>query len=451
MKRIIFLVILSLVINGCSESSGSGTIVPPPVDNEKPVAVDDIVNTIEDDELVLADLLSNDTVITGARITSFDASSTKGGTIVDNRNGTYSYVPPSSFVGQDSFTYTLCDNDTNPDCSTATVTITVSDEGSPNAVNDEKSTVKNMTVLIDNYLENDNLLDDSTINTIDDTSSTGTVVLNANGTISYTPQNNFVGDDSFNYTICDDDTPNPTCATATITVSILEPISFNIPSDISTYYQNLAVTTDTDLNYTFIGDHTIDNHTTILIYTQRHDYLYDADEDPANTANVILMYTSESRDEREYDSPSNPYSPKTFNTEHVYPQSKLSTDDAVTDLHHLRSCDTDINSERSNYPFVAGSGTYQLVNNNQWYPGDEWRGDVARMIMYLNIRYGETFEDVGTLDLFLEWNATDPVSAFEIQRNNIIQGAQGNRNPFIDNPYLATLIWGGTPAENKWE
>ena len=73
------------------------------------------------------------------------------------------------------------------------------------------------------------------------------------------------------------------------------------------------------------------------------------------------------------------------------------------------------------------------------------------MILYLNIRYGETFDKVGTLELFLEWNAADPVSDFEIQRNNIIYGAQGNRNPFIDNPYLATLIWGGTPAENKWE
>jgi endonuclease I len=42
------------------------------------------------------------------------------------------------------------------------------------------------------------------------------------------------------------------------------------------------------------------------------------------------------------------------------------------------------------------------------------------------------------------------VSLFEEQRNNVIEGAQGNRNPFIDNPYLATLIWGGNPAENKW-
>jgi hypothetical protein len=52
----------------------------------------------------------------------------------------------------------------------------------------------------------------------------------------------------------------------------------------------------------------------------------------------------------------------------------------------------------------------------------------------------------------LKWNVEDPVSDFEDQRNPVIEGIQGNRNPFIDNPYLATLIWGGaTAAEDKWE
>jgi len=58
---------------------------------------------------------------------------------------------------------------------------------------------------------------------------------------------------------------------------------------------------------------------------------------------------------------------------------------------------------------------------------------------------------VGNLDLFLEWNAEDPVSNFEIQRNEVISDAQGNRNPFIDNPHLATNIWGGDEAENRWD
>ncbi len=53
--------------------------------------------------------------------------------------------------------------------------------------------------------------------------------------------------------------------------------------------------------------------------------------------------------------------------------------------------------------------------------------------------------------LFVRWNAEDPVSQIEIQRNNIIEGAQGNRNPFIDNPYLATIIWGGSTAEDLWD
>lgn len=449
MKRVFVILLWSVVLLNCG--SDSGNVVKPPVENEKPIAVDDVVSTVEDEELIMSQLLTNDTVNAGARITSFDANSAEGGTIVDNRDGTFTYTPINAYVGTDTFKYTLCDNDATPDCSSATVTITITDEGSPSAANDQVNTAINSMIVINSYAENDMVIDDAKIESVDDTGTNGTVSINNDGTISYTPQTDFIGDDSFTYTICDDDTPNPTCATATITVSVLDAIAFNIPAAISDYYSNLPMTTDTDLNFDFISDHTSDKHATILSYGERHGFLYDADEDVANTANVILMYTSESRDEREYTSGNNAHSPQTFNTEHVYPQSRLEADDAVTDLHHLRSCDADINSERLNYPFVTGTGTYQLINDDSWYPGDEWRGDVARMILYLNVRYGETFEKVGTLDLFLEWNATDPVSDFELQRNGIIQGAQGNRNPFIDNPYLATLIWGGTPAENKWE
>jgi hypothetical protein len=63
--------------------------------------------------------------------------------------------------------------------------------------------------------------------------------------------------------------------------------------------------------------------------------------------------------------------------------------------------------------------------------------------------------DSNMVNLFLQWNAEDPVSAFEDARNTYHGNttntyAQGNRNPFIDNPYLATLIWGGVVAENRW-
>jgi endonuclease I len=73
------------------------------------------------------------------------------------------------------------------------------------------------------------------------------------------------------------------------------------------------------------------------------------------------------------------------------------------------------------------------------------------MMFYLHIRYQEDLSTMGGVALFLKWNIEDPVSDFERQRNEVIASAQGNRNPFIDNPYLATMIWGGDAAENFWE
>ncbi|MCB4807530.1 endonuclease [Tamlana sp. 62-3] len=227
-------------------------------------------------------------------------------------------------------------------------------------------------------------------------------------------------------------------------------IEFQIPSELAAYYSEVdfSATGTTLLNE--LHEVSESNHT-VLSYGARHNYLYSIDEDAANTDNVILMYTGESRYWEEYTSGNNPYSPQTFNTEHIYPQSLLTSEDAVTDLHHLRVCDADVNSQRSNYPYQDGVGNAMLLTASSWYPGDEWKGDVARMILYLNVRYGESFNKVGYEDLFLDWNEEDPVSSFEIQRNNRIEAAQGNRNPFIDNPYLATLIWGGDAAENSWE
>lgn len=145
------------------------------------------------------------------------------------------------------------------------------------------------------------------------------------------------------------------------------------------------------------------------------------------------------------------------------------------DAHNLRSINGSWNSTRNNRKFVDGTGNSKTIGTEYWYPGDEWKGDVARMMMYMHIRYekenggGYTKatkvgipinEKTGILsdemiDLFLKWNAEDPVSSIEIKRNeyhgdkNNVNG-QGNRNPFIDNPYLATKIWGGPIAENKW-
>jgi len=452
MKKFVLLFALSVLLINCS-SSGSDDGPEPnpePQDDGKPVAVNDNFNAVEDSSFIVEDLLLNDTVVDNARITAFENTGANGGSIIDNRNGTYTYTPPAGFVGTDTFSYTLCDDDATPNCSTATVSIAISDEGNPMAENDAVNSLEDATIILTELLENDTVIDDAVISAVDDSSTSGTLVLNTDGTITYTPQSGFLGQDSFSYTLCDDDSPENSCSTATVTLSIVEKISFNIPVELVDYYNTVTFSDISNLMFDQLESHAAIMHSTILSYGQRHQYLYNADEDENNTDNVILMYTTESRYWEEYTSGTNAYSPQTFNTEHVYPQSLLESEGAVTDLHHLRSCDAAINSLRSNYPFISGTGTYAL-NGLNWYPGDAWRGDVARMIMYLNIRYGETFDKVGNIELLLEWNAADPVSAFEKQRNNTIEGAQGNRNPFIDNPYLATLIWGGDPAENRWQ
>ncbi|WP_424492576.1 Ig-like domain-containing protein [Salinimicrobium sp. GXAS 041] len=548
MKKVFYLALLTISLLGCSKDDDSrDEPINPEPGVDVPVAVDDDLSTAENSDLIIDadDLLDNDTVFEYARITDFDAESEEGGSIEDNRDGTYTYTPPQDymgedffsyticdnaatrncstaqvtiaitaaspvaeddsyeikedntltirsyldndqlldnaevesidmegasgtavleengnitytpadgFVGEDSFTYTICDDDETPTCVSATITVNVVDEGTPVAANDSVIvSSENTGLVIDDLLENDNPVDDAVITSVNASATAGTVVLNDDGTVTYTPQNGFLGEDSFEYSLCDDDTPNATCVTATVTVTVVDPVSFNIPADLQDYYRNFAFSTNAETNLQYISDLTSDKHTVLLSYTDRHDYLYEADASLENPENVVLMYSGEERYWREYTSGSNDYETQTFNTEHIYPQSRLTSDLAVADLHHLRVADASINSLRLNYPYTDGSGNYGLVGDDEWYPGDEWKGDVARMIMYLNVRYGQSFSKVGSIELFLKWNAEDPVSAFELQRQEVIEAAQGNRNPFIDNPYLATLIWGGDAAENRWE
>ncbi|WP_158210406.1 endonuclease I family protein [Myroides phaeus] len=136
---------------------------------------------------------------------------------------------------------------------------------------------------------------------------------------------------------------------------------------------------------------------------------------------------------------------------------------AGVDAHNLRPINGEWNYIRSNKKFAEGSGNSGPVAGG-WFPGEEWKGDVARMMMYMYVRYGEqcipnrignggtiinpqTGERDGMVSIFMKWNAEDPVSEIEKRRNEHHGDprnsySQGNRNPFIDNPHLANLIWG---------
>ena len=242
----------------------------------------------------------------------------------------------------------------------------------------------------------------------------------------------------------------------------------------------------------------IATHTRTLEYTSSGPDVWDAtkatDDNVNFSGDVVLYYGWEdgsdqddtndySRDNRLQDNGSGDLF--VWNREHVFPKSLanpvLDTDTPgpSTDAHHLRAADRTRNSTRNNRKYGRGTGTSNFSsldfhegldgpNTAAWYPGDQWKGDAARMIMYMYLRYGSvclpTAVGVGSkeftqdemIDLFLQWNVEDPVSAIEIARNNYHENtansaAQGNRNPFIDNPYLATRIWGGNSAEDRWD
>ena len=157
------------------------------------------------------------------------------------------------------------------------------------------------------------------------------------------------------------------------------------------------------------------------------------------------------------------------------PTSASNTVDGVSDAHHIRAVSGQENSSRNNK-------NYGSVNTSTVYAGPDgtqgsWRGDVARSLFYMAVRFeslnvvnGDPIElssgnpsyQIGDLATLLTWNTSDPRDDFEMNRNNYIYTWQMNRNPFIDYPSLADYIFGAnfgqpwsrtlstqTPIENR--
>ena len=217
---------------------------------------------------------------------------------------------------------------------------------------------------------------------------------------------------------------------------------------------------------------TIGAHTNFLSYTPGvWESSKITDVNPENSSEVLLIYgySASGTTARTSGINNNGGGQGEWNREHTYAKSlgnpNLGSSGPGADAHHLRPSDVEYNRQRGNLKFANGTGTSGSVSGG-WYPGDEWKGDIARMMMYMYIRYGNQCQpnNVGIgsnaatgdfmIDLFLDWNVEDPVSDFERQKNTHHDSnqnyAQGNRNPFIDNAYLATRIWGGDPAEDSW-
>ena len=156
-----------------------------------------------------------------------------------------------------------------------------------------------------------------------------------------------------------------------------------------------------------------------------------------------------------------------YNKEHVWPQSSFSEASPYkSDMHHLRISNSVTNSTRSNYYFnnpTSPTSNWQ-VGSSRFFPGDLDKGDIARMLMYMAVRYrndnfrliiaesGRTSNlparTMGNLAVLYNWHQEDPVDSFEINRNEVIYGTQNNRNPFIDHPELFYDVWSYFMAEN---
>lgn len=212
----------------------------------------------------------------------------------------------------------------------------------------------------------------------------------------------------------------------------------------------------------------IDAHT-VLPYSSSafdtHDALDALDEDPANTNNVLLIYSRRSEPKSSWPD---------WNREHLWPNS-LGLDDALpaySDLHNLRACDLNVNSSRGNeyydwsdtsspsYLFPAHPEAPECSSDtDSWEPPASVKGDIARSQFYMAVRYAgdsgepdlELVQDtalinssaayMGRLSSLIEWHRLDPVDAAEQQRHEGVYGYQNNRNPFVDHPEWVDAVF----------
>jgi hypothetical protein len=207
-------------------------------------------------------------------------------------------------------------------------------------------------------------------------------------------------------------------------------------------------------------------------YGDVNTILQTSDQNPLNGNEVWLMYKEIPRSKLLIQTTGNGVGK--WNREHIYPQSRggfaNGTDDVAdgisiweatsaavllhghSDAHSLRAEDATENSTRNNSDF--GLGDYNGFVGN----AGSWKGDAARAVFYMSIRYNgldvvngnppdTTVGQLGDLATLLTWNTQDPSDDFEMNRNNFIYTWQVNRNPFIDFPQLANYVWGANAGQ----
>ena len=232
-----------------------------------------------------------------------------------------------------------------------------------------------------------------------------------------------------------------------------------------------------------ISNHVVFQYTSSS--TDTWDILQLSDQDPQNHDNMILVYTGRSQDKGYRDGTGN-YSQyengngthnNSWNREHVWPKSHGfpdQDDNAYTDVHNLKPCDRSVNTSRGTKDYDFGGSQHSeatecLTDSDSWEPSDYVKGDIARILFYMVVRYDPGYDHnnnsfdlelvdyttpnnndpiLGKLSSLIQWHYDDPVDDFEINRNEIIYDFQENRNAFIDHPSLVSYLWGENYGEN---
>lgn len=214
-------------------------------------------------------------------------------------------------------------------------------------------------------------------------------------------------------------------------------------------------------------------HTYKASYSKVWEILKTADRDPANLDNILCIYTGQSIPIANQDKGTG--GNNIWNREHLWPKAKGFKSESMTahnDCHHLHASEKNINNYRANLDFGEVSNPTKTDNyGNRWNssyfePRDEVKGDIARSLFYMVVRYdgdecGNCLLDLelidgtvsssmitsgsvgrlGDLSTLLKWHYEDPVDDTERRRNEAVYSYQGNRNPFIDHEEFVSYLY----------
>lgn len=257
-------------------------------------------------------------------------------------------------------------------------------------------------------------------------------------------------------------------------VFLLVVMSLGIPTNADdTYYSSLTNTESGQTLASELHSITSNTHTNQLTYDGLWDAYYTTDVLPG--VGIIWDIYSDCifRVGTDQDKGNHSEEGERYNREHTVPQSWFNKKSPmVADAHHIFATDAVVNGKRSNYPFgevssasytsnnggKLGNSSFSGYSGTVFEPIDEYKGDIARAYMYMAIRYSNVLgswsngSDVVftssypyltdyAKNIFTKWAHEDPVSDKEYIRNEAIYEIQHNRNPFIDHPEYADVIW----------